>query len=999
MAQVPPDVRNGDSGSGSSQEDSKKSEEEQKQSLDPIKVPDRTDQKKEPSESDTVSREFTSDPGPDGPAGKGSGSPAGSSPGREGEKVTKEKEVEKVEEEIGQEQQESSTKEQINSFFSIQDTREKAQDLKQGIKQKGLNQAENVQRRVRQEMPFQSPETREKTESFVRNVQAEEQAQRNREDLERQIEEIESAPENSIFTVEGEEVSRSEALNRLEEARESATERAESAEENQLSLFQDNSGPEVIQWSSIPLDRSDLEDENNNFRKAPTDGKNVQYAGGTRIDNGFSQGNAMSNPEFRKNFQENVETGRDLSTLVGTEAGFKALPAIVDPDRTVSGVIEKEKTEAENQGTGENVLEFLGSPGGVLFTGGVAKGAGTLVKGVQASTGLGTGKLGSALGTTAKVGGAGLVGLQVAKGSRNVAQGDITEGGGQILQVGAEAGAVVKGFRSAQDQYGRKLARTTKVQQENVLKNIDEGGDSVLVGSGELTARTRVLQNNPLNVNQGDEVVDEITSTGNYRLVADEDGSEARGVITDNLPDGSNTEKDFQSFSTVVGREGDKVQVGNEIQDLGENEIATRNVLRTEREGKVFRSFEDSSRTSISRKEGEKPVNTIRSFNLESLDEPVQGEKGFAEAIQRENVNAKNVEFTSYTNDQDGEIFSETSNLVFQRRSGSGQESFSGGQGLQFRSRYSGGFIQETGRQAEAGAQFGARNREIAEESLETGSDLQTFSTSGSGGSGQGQGSQAGLGTSFQARKITGQENNVETGGQNLRVTRTSTGQSLTTETGSTVQAASGQQTQGNRLTSRTETGTETRGRQKNNIRQVLNTNQVLDSTQKTGQVNRQIGRSALRSRNSLKGVQGTRTGKISTGKIGTVTVPQIKASRKTTTIQIQRTSAVETPTSITSRAVSPGGGGILPPDLEFSSGTGSRKGEGRLGTPGNFKKDLNVSLLSANRAELLTGKKTLDTDTASSFSQSPFSGGIQTVQEQNLGKRKYKSDKEVDFF
>ena len=364
--------------------------------------------------------------------------------------------------------------------------------------------------------------------------------------------------------------------------------------------------------------------------------------------------------------------------------------------------------------------------------------------------------------------------------------------------------------------------------------------------------------------------------------------------------------------------------------------------------------------------------------------------------VRRGNLDAKSVQLSSYTNDRQGEVFSETSNLVLGKRSGgSGPGSFgSGGQGLKYRQDYGDGFIQETQRQARAGEQFGARSREVAQNQIESGSRLQGF-TSG-GGSG-GQGAQAGLGSEFQTRSGESVQVNqnqqiqtAQTGGQNLRVGRTRAGQRLKQDLGVSTSGGSGQLSRGNPQGLRRKQGGNLRNIDLNDVKTGLGQKQGPGQGLKLNQ-----GR-GLENLNQLRQTGVPQVGQVSTARLGALAIPRLRVNTKLGTTPGLKTSTVTTPTTTQTPTGGPGG---LFLDLDVSGAGGSSKGEGNIGLRGRLKKDINLDLLSANRSELLTGKKTFNTEEATSFSQSPFSGGIKTEQEQNLGKRKFKSDKEVDFY
>lgn len=917
----------------------------------------------------------------------------------------------------------------------------------------GVNNQKELSEKLVREDPslILQPDRKEKTIKFIQNVEAQDQAGERKTELNKQIEDIEDSEGSFLLkTEEGEKtVSKDKAVEILEEQKSKLNEVIDTAQKNKEILVSgpiftgkessknnDNSGKLDIdlesgkrqktgipEFSRYPLAKQELAEKKdqlsnqlmgekqrnklkNEIERLETKARTpASYPGYTQIQGQTASFGALPEKEgfndldFSDNsdntealkkadlndFTPGARFVRSLQVLSTTPEGFSAYGSFVDPDRSFSDVVsEGSKELAEDKGAVEKTSSFVSSPAGLVATGGIGKVAGAGVKGLQAY-GIGTGTAGKILGKTAQIGGAGLVAYETGKGASKIQEGEISEGTGDILRVGAEAGVFVRGFQKASQKYGPKLARTTKVSQKNILRQIDpEDGDKFLVGSGEMTAGTTIKQRVPLKGGDPEDLknVDTAVSKADYKIVADRQGSEAQGTIQDRVLSGSPTEKEFQSLSTVKAREGDQFiqQDGDVINNYrpGEDELVTKTTLRTEEEGRLLRSFEDTSRTSISRKEGEAPINEIRGYSLK--------------AQVRNNVEAKNIRFSGYSRDQDGEIISETENLVF-GKSKSGDVTGGSGQGLEYSNKYGDGFIQETQRQSRGAQQFGSRSRQTARDQLDSGSQVQGVSTSGGS---QAEGSQTGISEEV-AVSPGGTETIQETRDQGtIQETRNvgraqvskRAGQQLKEDLGIKSIQESPRNTQGARTRTRGKTSTIRQNKNVQRLNQETKTRE--DVIQGTGQIQVQTPGQIQKNR-QVRGIRNTQVQDQTVKTVGLGTLQGRGQLQKLSTTQINMS---KTPIQTT-----PGG---LMMDLDLDSlNADSRSGNQSQGTQTDSRGEIKISILSANRSELLTGSKTfnINEENVSDYNQSPLSGGVKTEESKKLNPRQYNTNKEVEFY
>ena len=315
--------------------------------------------------------------------------------------------------------------------------------------------------------------------------------------------------------------------------------------------------------------------------------------------------NFQETPEARN--VEDVELSNDLLTQVGAGVdtltskegwnylGAALVPGGTSPEEVAEKSIERRMNNPQS-GPGRLGEAAISSPAGLVATGAAGKlvGAGT-----KAASVIGGTRAGYAL----KAAGAGLtgyfVGTQGQKASGQIQKGQYERALGTGLQTVGELGAFSKGYRSFQKYDRPRILRTTVSEADNTLRKVDDE----LVGAGTLSARTN-YQRGPFSRKVlGRDEVGTVETDVNYRVAADRQGAEAQGDLTQEIPDTDNTlEKDLQAKSIVV-QSGDE---GNTF---------TRDIVRTEQEGRLFRTSEDFTDTTVNRRVARDSIDTVQLRN------------------------------------------------------------------------------------------------------------------------------------------------------------------------------------------------------------------------------------------------------------------------------------------------------------------------------------------------------------------------------------------------
>ncbi|MFB6115477.1 MAG: hypothetical protein ABEK04_04220, partial [Candidatus Nanohalobium sp.] len=294
-----------------------------------------------------------------------------------------------------------------------------------------------------------------------------------------------------------------------------------------------------------------------------------------------------------------TQVGAGVDTLTSKEGwnylGAALVPGGTSPEDVAEKSIERRMNNPQS-GPGRLGEAAISSPAGLVAT----EAAGELVgAGTKAASVIGGTRAGYAL----KAAGAGLtgyfVGSQAQKASGQIQKGQYERALGTGLQTVGELGAFSKGYRSFQKYDRPRILRTTVSEADNTLRKVDDE----LVGAGELSARTN-YQRGPFSRKVlGKDEVGTVETDVNYRVAADRQGAEAQGTLTQEIPDSDEAlQKDLQAKSIVV-QSGDE---GNTV---------TRDIVRTEQEGRLFRTFEDFTDTTVNRRVGRDSINTVQLRN------------------------------------------------------------------------------------------------------------------------------------------------------------------------------------------------------------------------------------------------------------------------------------------------------------------------------------------------------------------------------------------------
>lgn len=328
----------------------------------------------------------------------------------------------------------------------------------------------------------------------------------------------------------------------------------------------------------------------------------------------------------------NVELSNDLLTQVGagvdtlsSKEGYTYIASAVPGGRSPEDVAEESiERRMNNPQTGPGKLgeAAISSPAGLVAT----TGAGALV-----GTG---GRVASLLGSSprvaqaARVAGAGATGLyagsQGAKIKSDLEAGRTTQAGGEVLRTAGELGAFGKGLKAFRRYDAPTMGRTTVSQADNTLRQVDDG----FTGSGRMTARTN-FERGPFSQKLGADETGEVATDINYKIVGDETQSDFQGSLTQELPDSDETtEKSLEGFSRVIDEAGEDGA-----------QTVTRDVVRTQEEGRLFRTFNDFQDTSINRRIDQEQVNQLRRTDDEFIYQDT-GESFVNPSRQRTGVEA-----------------------------------------------------------------------------------------------------------------------------------------------------------------------------------------------------------------------------------------------------------------------------------------------------------------------------------------------------------------------
>jgi len=385
---------------------------------------------------------------------------------------------------------------------------------------------------------------------------------------------------------------------------------------------------------------------------------------GRSVSDSFNQ--FASRPESRN--VENVQLSNDLFTQVGaglgtlaSSEGYTYLASFVPGGRSPGDVAEERiQEDFQNPSTGPGRVgeAALSSPVGLAAT----AGAGALV-------GAG-GRAASVLGSSGRVAqaarGAGALATGIYAGSQTgrvaalAQEGETTRAGGEALRTVGELGAFGRGYRAFQRYDAPVLGRTSVTQADNTLRQLDDG----FTGAGRMTARTN-FERGPFSQMIGLDETGEVATDINYRIAGDEAQTNIRGTLTQELPDSDETaERSLEGVSRVVDEAGEDGA-----------ETVTRDVVRTQEEGRLFQYYNDFEDTSINRRIDQEQVNQLRrtdeEFILqdtgESFVNPSQRETGLEGEIPVDAQVSRYESFSVADNDNipADETFGSSPTLIF----------------------------------------------------------------------------------------------------------------------------------------------------------------------------------------------------------------------------------------------------------------------------------------------------------------------------------------------
>jgi hypothetical protein len=299
------------------------------------------------------------------------------------------------------------------------------------------------------------------------------------------------------LTVGGEEVSYSDRVDTLR-SQQSELEQTE----QEISSFQEEasgtvqrmnenlsalqSGSDNLQLRSLDQDtvQVDGEDDLLTFSDAPTDSDlRNQFASGTNIPGGYTEGTVLSNPESRRAV---VQQNRLWQTL-GSPEGYDFIGNLLTGNEAAADDAVGEAVQRAR--SGENTIgSFLSSPLGTATTAvPIGKGAQVAITGAsRLSSTAGTALRGAAIAGVGAYGGS-----QTVEASQELSAGQEGDALGTVLQTGAELGGIEAGARSAARSLSPRLGRTTVTESDAVLRSVS--GSNTRVGTGSVEAETNLV--------------------------------------------------------------------------------------------------------------------------------------------------------------------------------------------------------------------------------------------------------------------------------------------------------------------------------------------------------------------------------------------------------------------------------------------------------------------------------------------------------------------------
>mgnify|MGYP002761780907 CR=1 FL=1 len=658
--------------------------------------------------------------------------------------------------------------------------------------------------------------------------------------------------------------------------------------------------------------------------------------------------------------------GASVDQFIGSDKGDKTVEQVAEEQAIRQGqTLEKKgfKPVDEAVDTLTSIPGIIGTSvvGGAAFSGG-SKALASLPKiGSQAQ------KVYQGAGALA---GAYTVGKQGQKTKQQLDAGNEAKAVGTV----AETGAGLFGFYKGQQKFNTYLGArtgTTRINQKNLLRKT--GKDSAQ-GFGRFEGRTVIEK--PTVRDYVDSAfgkgfrpkTETLETTGRYRIpTASEGSSQAKGQIRFNYPSGSSKTQGFEVLSNV--RQTGNTRSGNKFRISSDN-------IRFRSEGRLFRNFRDQKEVTKSIQQG-KTSSSAQEVTNNFQNVPVSKDS-FIQKVELTGTNSKS------------NTFSDTTNFIVGRGSSSGGTAGGSGQGLR------------TGTKPGCAGSTNVRVRDVVN------SEAQSYTNSLNPGKVPSPGSSSTVsGSNTQAKQggSTGKQagNQAETFNaglsgsrlQNFRQNVYGSPSVQAKETGGQQQTRDG----GTQITSRTggsSTGTTEVTSTASNIIQDKKDRLGLNDSQKTGQNLEQGQRPKVgtRIRNKLgQGVQQKdKIGLEQTGKVGQGLEITNTTRTTTTPLQVLKTRQLQKPqqkltsiqglepvnTTSTTARPKPGIGGI--PTLELGQG----KNLGASSPPGTGPNNVSeagirTDWFSANLVEQETGEQA-----RFDISQSPRNSltGLKTVQE-----------------
>lgn len=441
-----------------------------------------------------------------------------------------------------------------------------------------INSPENVRDRIIQDPDTKDPRNLDKQETSqeleqqrdnpVLNaanpgrekfLEARKQNLEARETLQQQENKVRNAGENQEFQVGGQTLSRSEALQNIQQQKRQVDQNLEQNNQALVNINRNRKNPvQITERASKQARNVDLDQEGN-----PNNIGTEISRPRTGTINDRNTPPALNGPG--ETFQERSRTGQFADILLSNRGG-ELIAASVPGGRTPRDV--REDVARNRQVSGNPGFSRLGSPVG-LAAGGVA--GGLAFKG-------GTRLLSSVSNTAGQVatrGGQFLAGAETgkvtARASNDIQSGQTTRGFERLVNFGAASGGFLQGGRSFSKRLGRRVG-TTKVNSKSISNPETDQG------VGQFLATTNIVKPKI----RGSPETEIQTTTGRFART----GSTTKGSFDSRSPTGSERLGEFETVNVPQG--SGTTKQGNRFRD-------STNVVRTSEDGTLFVGRRDNS--------------------------------------------------------------------------------------------------------------------------------------------------------------------------------------------------------------------------------------------------------------------------------------------------------------------------------------------------------------------------------------------------------------------